>query len=90
MAGKAGEQPSLVVVRDDELVVGADALLIDQLAEELDALAGRGAFAQNDAGVAVLADTGISQGSAALASAFMYVVSVAEQETPFSLMPASE
>lgn len=39
MGGKCGEQPGLVVVGDDDLVVGADALIIDQSAEKLDALA---------------------------------------------------
>ena len=57
MGGKCGEQPGLVVVGDDDLVVGADALIIDQAAEELDALAGRGALAQDDAAVTVLAQT---------------------------------
>ncbi len=37
MGGKCGEQPGLVVVGDDDLVVGADALIIDQSAEKLDA-----------------------------------------------------
>ena len=59
MAGKRGEQPGLGAVGDDDLVVGADALLVDQAAEELDTLAGRGALAQNDAGVVVLADAGL-------------------------------
>ena len=59
MARKSGEQPSLVVVGDDDLVVGADALLVDQTSEELDALAGRGALAQDDAGVVVLTDAGL-------------------------------
>ncbi len=57
MGGKCGEQPGLVVVGDDDLVVGADALIIDQSAEKLDALAGRGALAQDDAAVTVLAQT---------------------------------
>ena len=57
MGGKCGEQPGLVVVGDDDLVVGADALIIDQAAEKLDALAGRGALAQDDAAVTVLAQT---------------------------------
>ena len=34
MAGKRGEQPGLGAVGDDDLVVGADALLVDQAAEE--------------------------------------------------------
>ena len=54
MAGKRGEQPGLIVVGDDNLVVGADTLLVDQAADKLDALTGRGAFAQDNAGVAVL------------------------------------
>ena len=62
VTGKRGKQPGLVVVGDDDLVVGADALLVNQAAEELDALAGRGALAQDDAGVVVLADAGVSQG----------------------------
>ena len=37
MAGKRGEQPGLGAVGDDDLVVGADALLVDQAADELDA-----------------------------------------------------
>ena len=57
MGRKCGEQPGLVVVGDDDLVVGAGALLVNQAAEELDALAGRGALAQDDAAVAVLAQT---------------------------------
>ena len=57
MGGKCGEQPGLVVVGDDDLVVGAGALIIDQAAEKLDALAGRGALAQDDAAVTVLAQT---------------------------------
>ena len=59
VAGKRGEQPSLGVVGDDNLVVGADALLVNQTADKLDALAGRCALAQDDARVAVLADAGI-------------------------------
>ena len=59
MAGKCCKQPGLVVVGDDDLVVGADALLVNQAAEELDTFAGRGALAQNDAGVVVLADAGL-------------------------------
>ena len=54
MAGKRGEQPGLIVVGDDNLVVGADALFIDQATDKLDALTGIGALAQDDAGVAVL------------------------------------
>ena len=54
MPGKCGEQPGLVAVGDDNLVVGADALLVNQTADKLDALTGRGAFAQDNAGVAVL------------------------------------
>ena len=54
MAGKRGEQPGLIVVGDDNLVVGADALLVDQASDKLDALTGRSAFAQDNAGVAVL------------------------------------
>ena len=59
MAGKRGEQPGLGAVGDDDLVVGADALLVDQAADELDALAGRGALAQDDAGIAVLANASL-------------------------------
>ena len=59
MAGKRGEQPGLGAVGDDDLVVGADALLVDQATDELDALAGRGALAQDDAGIAVLANAGL-------------------------------
>ena len=62
MAGEAGEQPGLGVVGDDELIVGADALFVDDFAEELDALTCRGAFAQDDASVAILADAGVGQG----------------------------
>lgn len=58
MGRKRGEQPGLVVVGDNDLVVSASALLVDQAAEELDALAGIGALAQDDAAVAVLADAG--------------------------------
>lgn len=54
MPGKCGEQPGLVAVGDDNLVIGADALLVNQTADKLDALTGRGAFAQDNAGVAVL------------------------------------
>lgn len=49
MGRKRGEQPGLVVVGDNDLVVSASALLVDQAAEELDALAGIGALAQDDA-----------------------------------------
>ena len=59
MARKRGEQPGLVVVGDDDLVVGAGPLLVDQASDEFDALACRGALAQDDAGVAILADTGL-------------------------------
>ena len=59
MAGKRGEQPGLGAVGDDDLVVGADALLVDQAADELDALAGRGALAQDDAGIAVFANASL-------------------------------
>ena len=59
MAGKRGKQPSLGAVGDDDLVIGTDALLVDQAADELDALAGRGTLAQNDASVVVLADAGL-------------------------------
>ena len=59
MAGKRGEQPGLGAVGDDDLVVGADALLVDQAADELDALAGRGTLAQDDAGIAVLANASL-------------------------------
>ena len=59
MTGKRCKQPGLVVVGNDDLVVGADALLVNQAAEELDTLAGRGALAQDDASVVVLADTGL-------------------------------
>ena len=59
MAGKRCKQPGLVVVGDDDLVVGADALLVNQVSEELDTFAGRSALAQNDAGVVVLADAGL-------------------------------
>ena len=59
MAGKRGEQPGLGAVGDDDLVVGADALLVNQAADELDALAGRGTLAQDDAGIAVLANASL-------------------------------
>ena len=44
VAGKCGKQPSLVAVGDDNLIVAAGALLVDDLAEELDALTCIGAF----------------------------------------------
>lgn len=59
MAGKRCKQPGLVVVGNDDLVVGADALLVNQAAEELDTLAGRGTLAQNDAGVVVFANASL-------------------------------
>ena len=59
MAGKRGEQPSLGAVGDDDLIIGTDALLVDQAADELDALAGRGTLAQDDAGIAVLANASL-------------------------------
>ncbi len=90
MAGKRGEQPGLIVVGNDELVVGVGALFVNESADELDSLAGRAALAKDDAGVDVFADACFGQGSAAFASSFMLVLSVAEQETPFSLIPASE
>ena len=54
MPGKVRRTAGLVAVGDDNLVVGADALLVNQTADKLDALTGRGAFAQDNAGVAVL------------------------------------
>ena len=57
MGGKRGEQPSLVVVGDDDLVVGADALFVDQAADEFDALASNCTLAQDNAGVAIFAQT---------------------------------
>lgn len=57
MGGKRGEQPGLVVVGDDDLVVGADALFVDQAADEFDALASGCALAQDDAGIAIFAQT---------------------------------
>lgn len=45
MAGKRGEQPSLVAVGDDNLIVAVGALLVDDLAEELDTLTCFGTFA---------------------------------------------
>ena len=68
MAGKCGEQPGLIVVGDDNLVVAAGALVVDDLAEELDTLTCRGAFAQDYAAVAIFANASIGQGVRSLGS----------------------
>ena len=62
MAGKRGEQPGLIVVGNDELVVGVGALFVNEPADELDSLAGRAALAKDDAGVDVFADACFGQG----------------------------
>ena len=59
VAGQDRHDPALGVVRDGDLVAAVGTVLLDELADELDALAGRGGLAEDDAGVAVLADAGL-------------------------------
>ena len=86
MAGEHHEQPALLRVADDDLVVGTSPIVLDKFAYQLNAFAGRFALTEDDAGVVVLADARV--GVQRIPALNLYLLPVLRSLIPFPIAAA--